>query len=327
MPANLTPDYLHAEEAFKKAHSPHEQLEALKAMMAALPKHKGTEKMQADLKRRMAALREDMQKSDKKKGFGIKVDPEGAGQVTLVGPPNSGKSQLVAALTGAHVEVAPYPFTTRAPHPAMMHYEDIQIQLVDLPPVSRQHMEFWVPNIIRTSDLALVVCDLASSMVLPELEETLQLLTEAKLKLVANKPKQDAWASVVEQRVLLAGNKSDLPAARENWLKVRGQYGGKFPAIAISAVNGENLEPLRFAIYQALEILRIYSRPPGREADMTRPFILRRGSTLMEFAREVHRDFADHLKFARLWGHGKFEGQRINRDYLLQDKDVIELHT
>ncbi len=326
MPANLTPDYLRAEEEFKKARTPQEQLEALKKMMATLPKHKGTEKLQADIKRRMAAVREEMQRGDKKKGFGIKVDPEGAGQVTLAGPPNCGKSQLVAALTGTHVEVAPYPFTTRAPHPAMMPFEDIQIQLVDLPPISRQHMEFWVPNIIRTSDLALIVFDLSASNVLEKIEEALNLLTEAKLKLVPYKPKTDSWASVIEKRALLVGNKSDLPEAKDNWSVVHELYATKYPTIAVSALTGENLPNLRFALFASLEVVRIYSKRPGQEADMSQPFVMPKGSTLLDFAREVHRDFAEKLKFARLWGHGKFEGQRINRDYVLQDRDVIELH-
>lgn len=326
MPANLTPDYLRAEEDYKRAKTPQEQLEALKQMMATLPKHKGTEKLQADIKRRISAVREEMQKGDKKKGFGIKVDAEGAGQVTFAGPPNCGKSQLVATLTNTHLEVAPYPFTTRAPHPAMMHYDDIQIQLVDLPPISKQHMEFWVPSIIRTSDIALVVCNLSSNHVLGEIEETLTLLSEAKLKLVPYKTRKDPWASVIEKRILLVGNKTDLPQAKENWQVVREHYSQKFPAVAVSAQTGGNLQNLRFAIFSSLEIVRIYSKPPGKEAEMSRPYTLDKGSSLHDFATAVHRDFAEKLKFARLWGHGKFEGQRVNRDYILQDRDVIELH-
>ncbi|MBN2357758.1 50S ribosome-binding GTPase [candidate division KSB1 bacterium] len=326
MPANLTPDYLRAEEDFKRARTPQDQLEALKKMMATLPKHKGTEKLQGDIKRRMSAVREEIQKGDRKKGFGIKVDPEGAGQVALAGAPNSGKSQLVAALTQTRLEVAPYPFTTRAPHPAMMMYEDIQIQLVDLPPISRQHMEFWVPNIIRTCDLVLIVFDLSNPDILDEIEETMNLLSESKLKLVAYRPETDSWASVIEKRILLAGNKSDLPEAQENWGVVRELYAEKFPTLAVSALTGDNLQNLRFALFASLDVVRVYSKRPGQEADMQQPYIMPKGGTVVDFAREVHRDFAEKLKFARLWGHGKFEGQRVNRDYVLQDRDVIELH-
>ncbi len=326
MPANLTPDYIRAEAELRKAATPQERLEALKNMLAAIPKHKGTEKMQADLKRRIAAVRDEAQRASRKKGFSMKVEKEGAGQVALAGPANSGKSQLVAALTGASIEVAPYPFTTRTPHPAMMRYEDIQIQLVDLPPVCSQHTEFWVPNIIRSSDLLLLVVDLSSATLLDEIEDTLTVLEDAKIKLVDYQPKEDYWASVAEKRAWLVGAKLDLPGAKENWQVIKDLYFGKFGLSAVSAVTGENLELLRTEIFRALEILRVYSRPPGKEADMTRPFILRNNCTVLEFANAVHHDFAEHLKFARIWGHGKFEGQRVNRDHILQDKDIIELH-
>jgi len=326
MPANLTPDYISAEAELRKASTPQERLEALKNMLAAIPKHKGTEKMQADLKRRIAAVRDEAQKASRKKGFSMKVEKEGAGQVALAGPPNSGKSQLVAALTGASVEVAPYPFTTRTPHPAMMPFEDIQIQLVDLPPVCSQHTEFWVPNIIRTSDLVLLVVDLSSVTLLDEIDDTLKVLDEAKIKLVDYQPKEDSWASVAKKRAWTVGAKLDLPGAMENWQVIKDLYFGKFGLSAVSATTGENLELLKTEIFHALEILRVYSKPPGKEADMTRPFILRTNCTALEFANAVHRDFAEHLKFARIWGHGKYEGQRVNRDHILQDKDIIELH-
>ena len=326
MPANLTPDYLRAEEEYKKASTPQERLEALKKMYAAMPKHKGTDKLQADIKRRIAAVRDEIQKGDKKKGFGIKVDVEGAGQVTLAGPPNSGKSQLVAALTGTHLEVAPYPFTTRLPQPAMMLYEDIQIQLVDLPPISRQHMDFWVPNVIRTSNMLLLVFDLSDQAALEQIDETRAILEEAKLKLVPYKPTDEHWASVIEKRTLFVGTKLDMPGAEETWSVIQELYRGSYNMIAVSAVAGHALTDLKQLIFLSLNIVRIYSKPPGKETDLTRPFTLPKGSTLLQFATAVHRDFAEHLKFARLWGHGKFEGQRINRDYILQDRDIIELH-
>ncbi len=327
MPANLTPDYLRAEEDYKKAGSAADRLEALKRMMAALPKHKGTEKMQADLKRRMASLREEIQKGDKKKGFGVKVEREGAGQVALVGPANAGKSQLAAVLSQTSVEVAPYPYTTRHPQPVMMPFEDIQIQLVDLPPVSRQHMEFWVPNIIRTADLVLLVCDLGSAAVVAETQEVIQILSDAKMKLVAQRPLPDHWAGVAEKRAVLIGHKSDLPEAAARWRGLRGSFGNQYPALAVSSTSGENMQALKSALFSALEIVRVYSKKPGAEVEHERPYLLPHGSTVVEFARAVHRDFADKLKFARLWGHGKFEGQRVMRDYILQDRDVIELHT
>ena len=325
MPANLSPDYYRAEEEYKKAQTPHERLKALKGMYAAIPKHKGTEKMQADLKRRISQTNEEIQKSGKKKGFSIKVDREGGGQVCFAGPPNSGKSQLIATLTNTELTVADYPFTTRLPHPAMMKYEDVQVQLVDLPPVCSQHMEFWVPNILRTCDLVLIVFDLAHADVLDGLEDTLSVIQEHKIKLVPHMPPESSWDSIVERRAWLVGTKTDLPAAHDNWGVIKELYGDRFGMSAVSAKSGEEIERLRNEIFETLEIIRVYTKKPGKPADMQQPFVIRRGSTLMDFAQIVHKDFAESLKYARVWGHTKYDGMKVNRDYVMQDRDVVEL--
>jgi uncharacterized protein len=326
MPANLTPDYLRADEEYRKAVSSADRLEALKKMLSALPKHKGTEKMQADLKHRIAAMREEIQQAGRKKGHSIKVEKEGGGQVVFAGPPNSGKSQLISRLTGTSLEIAPYPFTTHLPHPAMMSYQDIHIQLVDLPPVCSQHIEPWLPAIIRGSDLILLIADLSSPSVLDDVEDTLQVLAQVKIDVVAYKPPDDFWASVVKKRLWLVGNKLDMPGATDNWQALRDLYYGRLGLSTVSAETGAELEGLKKDIFNALEILRVYSKPPGKAADVHRPFIVKKGSTLLDFANQVHRDFGEKLKFARVWGHSKFEGQRVNHDYLMQDRDIVELH-
>lgn len=326
MPANLSPDYIRAEEEYKKAQTPHERLKALKGMIAAIPKHKGTEKMQADLKRRISQVNEEIQKSGKRKGFGITVDRESECQVCVAGPPNSGKSRLISALSEAELEVADYPFTTRTPHPVIMRYEDVRIQLVDMPPVCSQHMEHWVPNILRMCDLILLVVDLADPAVLDGLEDTLRVIEDNKMTLVPNRRTMDSWASVVEKQGWLVGAKMDLPDASSNWDIIKEIYASRFGMSAVSAASGANIERLRYEIYQALDILRVYTKKPGHPPDLQQPFIVRRGSTLLDFARVVHADFAQNLKFARVWGHTKFDGMKVNRDYPLQDKDVVELH-
>lgn len=326
MPANLTPDYHKAEEEYRRATTPQERVEGLKKMLATIPKHKGTDKLQADLKRRLAQAREGLQKAGKKKGFSIKVEREGGAQVTVVGPPNSGKSQLISALAGISLESAVYPFTTREPHPAMMPFEDIKIQLVDLPPVCSQHMEFWVPNIIRVSDFIMLVIDLGSPDVLDELEDTLNVLQDNKIKPVNYFPEEDFWASIVERKTMLVGNKADLHDAPDNWQVLQELYGERFPMVAVSALSGTGLDTVKKELVKELDLIRVYSKRPGHEPDYEDPFVLRRGSTLLDFAQQVHKDFAENLKFARIWGHGKFQGQRVNRDYILDDRDVIELH-
>ena len=326
MPTNLTPDYHRAEEEYRRASTPQERVEGLKKMLAVIPKHKGTDKMQADLKKRLAQAREEVQKAEKKKGFSIKVEKEGGAQISVVGPPNSGKSSLISALSNVTLDVAAYPFTTRTPHPAMMPFQDIKIQLVDLPPVCSQHMEFWVPNIIRVSDFILMVVDMASSDVLDELDDMLSVLEENKVRPVNYFPKEEFWGSIVEKKALLVGNKADQHDAPDNWQVLRELYGDRFTMVAVSAETGSSLEQLKELLILELDIIRVYSKRPGNEADFNGPFVLRRGSTLLEFAQLVHKDFAENLKFARIWGHGKFEGQRVNHDYVVDDKDVIELH-
>ena len=326
MPANLTPEYLDAEREYKHARTPQERLDALRKMLATVPKHKGTEKLQADIKRRISKLNEELQKSGRRKGFAIVVPKEGAGQVALVGAPNVGKSQLVAALTHATPEVAPYPFTTRAPYPAMMPFENVQVQLVDLPPLCGEHLEPWIAGIVRTADAMLVVIDLACADPLEQVEETLRLLEQCKIKPVAGEAHFDPWASVVEKQCLLVGNKLDEPQAPENFAVLQELYGVDYRMHAVSAARGDGLKELRRAIFAMLNVLRVYSKPPGKEPDFSRPFVLKRQTTLLEFANLVHHDFGEKLRFARVWGNGKFDGQRVTKEYQLQDGDVVELH-
>ena len=326
MPANLTPEYLEAEKLFKEASTPEEKLVALKRMLTTIPKHKGTDRLQGDIKKRIAKMRQLVETRTRKKGFSITVEREGAGQVAVVGPPNSGKSQLVRELSGVDVEVAPYPYTTQQPAPAMMPYEDILIQLVDLPPVCSTHTETWLPQIVRTTDAAVLVVDLGSEEVLDEIEDALTVLEDRKVRLVGGEPASDAWASVVEKKTLLVGAKVDLPGAEETWSALSDLYGERFKGLPVSTETLENVEEVRSRIFGMLRLVRVYSKPPHHEADRSRPFVLGVGSTLLDFARTVHHDFEDKLKFARVWGHGKFEGQRINKDYTLVDGDVIELH-
>jgi uncharacterized protein len=325
MPANLTPDYLEADRRFKSAKSTEEKLEALEEMQATLPKHKGTEKMQADIKRRLAKLRNEQSKRPASRvGLIYKVDKEGAGQVALVGPPNGGKSALVRALTHATPEVADYPFTTRTPQPGMMAFEDIQFQLVDLPPLHPELHESWVYQIIRNADAALLIVDLSDPDLLEDLETTLTELVKAKVHL--GRGPAPEFAGWLEKRTLLVGNKRDLGGTEEDLEILRDLYGARFELLAVSAETGEGLEVLRHTVFEMLDLVRVYTKAPGHKLEKTAPYVLRRGSHLIDLAATVHHDFVAQLKYARVWGHGKFEGQMVNRDYVLADKDVIELH-
>ncbi len=325
MPANLTPEYLAAEARFKSVKTTPEKIEALEEMFSTIPKHKGTEKMQADIKRRLAKLRSEQSKRPASRaGLLYKVDKEGAGQLTMVGPPNSGKSALVRALSHATPEVADYPFTTRAPQPGMMPFEDIQFQLVDLPPVHPELHESWVYQIIRNADAGLIVVDLSDPDLLEDLETTLAELAKAKVHFGHDAmPEAVGWLA---KKALLVGNKCDRSGAGEDLEILKDLYGSRFDMISVSAETGTGLDELRRSVFEMLDLVRVYTKLPGHKLEKTAPYVLKRGSHLMDLAALVHHDFVTQLKYARVWGHGKFEGQMVNRDYVLADKDVVELH-
>ncbi|HEY6102160.1 MAG TPA: GTPase [bacterium] len=326
MPANLTPDYMAADKKFKAATTPQDRLVALEEMLSAIPKHKGTEKMQADIKRRIAKLRSETQKrrgAARGKPF-YHVDKEGAGQLVLVGAPNSGKSALLRALSHAEPEVAEYPFTTRAPLPGMMTYENIQIQLVDLPPIDAEQSEGWLYGIIRTADGVLLVIDLANDDILAETEEVLRLLREANIELRAA-PEAPLGDAPQQKPTLVVATKLDARGAGERLAIFREFMGSRLTILPVSAQAGTGLDGLREAGFRLLDVIRIYSKPPGKKADFTAPFILKRGATVVDAAEAVHKDLVEKLKYARLWNR-THQGQMVGRDHLLEDGDILEIH-
>jgi ribosome-interacting GTPase 1 len=329
MPANLTPQYKEAEERFRRATSHDEKLEALREMLAILPKHKGTEKIQADLRRRLAKLEEEG--AHGKKGGARRFDPghvvrEGAGQWVLLGPTNAGKSALVRALTHAHPEVAPYPFTTRLPLPGMMPFEDVQVQLVDTPAISDHHVEPYLPNLAHNADGVLVVLDVTADDLEPALATCRALLERARVWPAAWPVPPDASPFLVVRPVVVAANKVDLDPDGTFVALARAAVGDGAPCVAVSAEHGTGLEALRRTLFERLERIRIYAKEPGHKPDLERPFVLPRGATVQQLARAVHKELAERLRFARIWGSGRFDGQQVDRDHPLADRDVVELH-
>ena len=317
MPANLTPQYMDAEKRFKQAESVQEKIAALEEMMATIPKHKGTEKLQAELKKKMSVLRKEPEQS--KKGGrrdSFVVEREGARQIALVGAPNSGKSRLVRALTHATPEVADYPYTTRIPIPGMLIFENVRLQLVDLPPISPEYTESWVAQIIRNADAVLWIVDLSGDDVLDRLEETRRFLA-------------NAHANLEGMKVLMVGNKKDAPGAAEREAIVREVSENRFPMTTISAASAsfEEIEQFKRVVYDFLDVVRVYTKVPGKKPDFTDPYVVARGSTVLDVAEKVHRDFVENLKYARIWGEGKVDGIMVPRDFVIGEGDVLELHT
>ncbi len=324
MPANLTPEFIKARKKLRQAKSPEEKLACLEEMLATIPKHKGTDHMQADIKRRIAKLRSSAAASSKGKGHGYDHIPtEGAGQVVLIGPPNVGKSSLLSALTNAKPEVATYPFSTIVPVPGMMAFEDIAVQLIDLPPVAPDYTESWVYSLIRSCDFALVVLDASDGELLTdEWSELLEQLEDRNIRLSQRRPGDtDDRIGWVAAQIVLA--KSDLAEPR-SITELAASL--PLPVLPVSARTAEGLDALRVAVFKALEIVRVYTKLPGQKPDMTEPYTLPAGSQAIDAVRAIHREFADRLKYVRIWGSGRFDGQQVPSDHILEDGDIVEVH-
>ncbi len=329
MAVNLPPQYHDAEARYKKARTPEEKLAALREMWVILPKHKASEKVQAELKTKISELNDEIEQAKlgpKKAAPGtFKIPKQGAGQVVLVGPPNAGKSRLLSRLTKASPTVAPYPFTTREPIPGMMEFEDVRVQLVDLPPITADHYEHFITEITRGADAALLFLDLADDDGPAATQAAIDRLKAARRELVGTTTSDDD-PTVYHLKTLLVFNKSDDEAADIRLEIAREWLGDRFPSIVVAAEPGTGLEELRRAIYELPGVMRIYTKQPGKPADMTSPFTCPIGSTVAELAGRVHKDFEEGLKSARVWGSGVHDGQTVGREHILHDKDIVELH-
>lgn len=339
MPANLSPEYKKAEQAFREASEDRERLLRLRDMLRTIPKHKGTEHLQADIKSRIKQLTEELagpKKGAARTGPVHTLRPEGAAQVALLGPPNAGKSSLHVKLTGSRADVGPYPFTTHEPMPGMLPYRDVSFQLVDLPPISEDYMEGWFVNALQPADAALLVADISAPECIDQLEAVQARLDEKRISLVEGWPGLNGEAGAAQADefdpfrirlpTLLVVNKIDLAPGPEEVAVLQELLDADFEAVATSTVSGQGLADIGEFLFRGLEIVRVYTKTPGRPPEMDRPFTVRRGATVMDVARLVHKDIAGSLKYARAWGSGVYDGQQIGPEHRLCDADVVELH-
>jgi ribosome-interacting GTPase 1 len=329
MPANLPPEYHKIESELRTARDPREKIDIYERLIAVIPHHKGTDKLIAMYRQKIAKAREEMARrpAAAKHGPGHKVEKSGAGQVVLVGPPNAGKSLLVKGLTGAEPEVADYPFTTRLPAPYMMPFENVQVQLIDTPPVTADDMETWFPEMVKMADAVLLVADLADPADAGLLDGIMGKLKERKIELVPGDTLIPPERFPFVKRAAIAANKLDAGGAASRLEELGTLLEASIEKIPVSALTGRGLEDVRRAVFRLLHVIRVYSKVPGKKADREAPFALRKGITVLEMARAVHKDFAEKLAFARVWSKdGSLEGLRVTRDYVIADEDIVELH-
>ena len=342
MPANLPPEYYKLKHQLEVARTDNERLPLLEEMLRITPKHKGTDKVRVDLLRRITKLKKGEAKKQAKKGHSYHVPKHGAGQIALIGAPNVGKSQIVASFTNAKPAVSPVPYTTSEPAIGMLDYENIQFQLVDTPPITVDFVQPWVFDIVRNADLLLLVLSLASDELLDQIESARSTLIEANILIVGQiHPSQqdveetsnndvdnvDFLTAKFTKRAVIVANQMDNQDASDRLEILREFFTDDFAICPLSAITGEGIDELRIAIYEQMEILRIYTKSPGKPVDPRDPIVLSINGTVIEAAMLLHKDFAEKFKYARIWGDNWHDGQTVSRGDIVYDGDVLEFHT
>ncbi len=325
MPANLTPQYLEAEREYREAKTIAEKLKALKKMWALLPKHKGTDKMQADIKARISRLKreyEEEKSSGKRKNI-YYIRKEGAGQIVLVGFPNSGKTSLFNLLTGKNSAVASYPFTTRVPDVGMARYKDIKFQVIDLPPITDENIVYWQLEIIRNGDLIIFVVPATSEN---DLKRLMDILEIKKIYITSTEEADESIIGPVNKSGIVVCTKKDIANSSKALTALKNIGNEKLAVLYINATNGEGKDKVLELIFEKLFIIRVYTKEPGHKPSLDEPVILKRGSTVLDAAWKIHHDFSKRLRYAKVWGSAKFDGQRVEKDYVLKDGDIVEFH-
>ncbi len=289
MPVNAGPEYFLAEKKYLQARTKEEKIAAMQEMIRTIPKHKGTEKQLALFRKRLAKLKSQKSvKASAKPRFIIRKS--GSAQVCIIGMTKSGKSSLLNALTGVNFEVGDYPYTTKEPNVAMMNFGDVQIQLIEIPATFDPESM----SILYTCDEILVLLDGSENTDKQE-QEIKKILSEMKF---------------FNKKILFVVNKSELKKSKYLQISVKDKIG---------------LEELKEKIWSGLDLIRIYTKPPGKPKIIP-PITLPVGSTVRDVAKTVHKDFLKDFKFARVFNNTKFSGIHVGLDYKLKDLDVVEIH-
>ena len=383
MPANLPAEAEKALAKYQAARTIEDKIKALEEALSLIPDHKGTEKLRGRIKRRIAELKREAErkaalKAARKDYFNI--PKEGAAQIAIIGVANSGKSSLLKALTNAKPQISYYPLTTTLPTPGMMMYDNVELQLVELPAILTENLEetqFTNRSIgfAKNSDLILILLDGGLDPA-KQLEKILEILNESGITLKPKRceieiEKKDSGGirfvtfgrleadtreiisllqsigiknavvkvsgdagiedfedlvirEVVHKKAVIAVNKMDKIGSTSPDLLRKIIGSEEVPIIEVSAEKGYGLEKLKQAILKSLDLIRVYTRKGGVKSD--KPIILPRNSTIKDLAEVIHREFAEKMKYAKVWGRSvRIQGQRVGPDHILEDGDVVEI--
>lgn len=330
MPANLPPQYYELERAFKAEKDTREKLRMAEELLKMMPKHKGTDKLQAEMKSKISKLKKQIEGGSKSHGARQApshdhIEKEGAGQIILIGPPNSGKSSILDALTHAKPMVADYPYSTREPLTGMTMYDTVPLQLIDTPPISPDLYENYLTGLIRNADLVVLVADLGAPAMISDLEFIIEKLQEKRIILKKDKSEKPDDVRISFRPTIICAHKEyeDEDGSKREQLS---EMFPEFKMVATSIIDDESLEQFKKTLFEGMEIMRIFTKPIGHEADFADPIILPLNGNVEDAALTLHKDFAKKLKFAKIWGEGKFDGQRVQLDFKLSDKDILEFH-
>jgi hypothetical protein len=354
-----------------------------------VPKHKGTSRLCAQVKRQIATLRREIEESRRRKvgrgGPKFFIEKEGAAQVVILGPTKVGRSSLLASVTNAKVEVSDYPYTTREPVPGMLQYEDLQFQLVEAPALVKGSAdgEAWglqTLGLARNADGLILMVDLSQnpreqlSLILSELEKA-RILTQkprarveierkhvgaglriflfgrltdctmqevemllksyrirdAIVKIHGEATLDDVEDAIFESTIyrpaIIVANKTDTTEAARNLSELKAFLGNKYPLLAVSCKSQHGFERLGAELFRALNIIRVYTKEPAKKKPSPKPFILKRGTTIADLTKLIHTDFYKRFSYAKVWATRlRFSPQRVGASFVLQDKDIVELH-
>lgn len=330
MPANLPPQYIELENQYREEKDPKVRLDLLERMLREIPKHKGTDHMVGELKRKISKLKSQTEKPAKhavaRHTSPDHVPKEGAAQLVLFGPPNAGKSSVIGALTRAHVEIADWPFATRKPVAGMALWENVQLQLVDTPSISEEFCETYVFNIIRTADVAVLVLSLGDDDLLTEYEYVIDRVHHGKVRLGGLVEPDPSLPTALEKKTTILATGRDRPDAETRLDLLMHVIRDRVPVWPVSVPTGEGLKEFLGAMFAGLGLIRVYTKAPGHEPDLNDPILLPIGGTVGDAARSIHKEIAETLQFARIWGTSAFDGQRVTADHIIADGDVLEFH-